>query len=90
MPKFAVILPAPLALSGDSIEPPRRFKQKPTTPGEPCVTTPPHPIEQTLRALYAKHRSNLLVAVSVLAIAGTGFSYAVSSYAPDPASLSAM
>lgn len=42
-------------------------------------------IEQTIRSFYAKHRSSLLAGVSVLAIVGTGFSYAVSTYAPDPA-----
>ena len=46
-----------------------------------------HQIEQTLRSLYAKHRSTLLTGVSVLAIVGTGLYYTVSTYARDPANV---
>ena len=44
-------------------------------------------LEQHVRAFYAKHRSRLHAVVWSLAIGGTGFSYAVSTFGPDPASV---
>ncbi len=44
-------------------------------------------LEQRVRSFYAKHRSRLHMAVWGLAIGGSGFSYAVSTFAPDPANV---